>query len=127
MTTHRPATVDELHMFLPGEVARRNKVEKVILPDREGRAVQLFLDSVEACGLRIVREIATASSPAASAAMVEEPVAWQRFSERLGWTIVDAAYAKTLEAGGEIVRPLYALQSTPPDGIQGSEPIGWQP
>jgi WYL domain len=42
------------------------------------------------------------------AAVLEvEPVAWQRYSERLGWTIVDADYAQHLAANGEKVRPLY--------------------
>lgn len=39
-----------------------------------------------------------------------EPAAWQRYSDRLGWTIVDAEYAKHLAANGETVRPLYAAE-----------------
>lgn len=58
MTRH--ATADELHVFLVGEIARRNRaaadLQRPIIPGREDRAVDLLLASVSACGLSIVRE-----------------------------------------------------------------------
>lgn len=50
------------------------------------------------------------SFPAPEAGTSEpEPVAWQRYSERTdSWSHVDADHARTLAAGGEVVRPLYA-------------------
>ncbi|MCO5071101.1 MAG: NADAR family protein [Rhizobiaceae bacterium] len=59
--TARLATVDELHVFLVGEIARRNRaaadLQRPIIPGREDRAVELLLASVDACGLLITREV----------------------------------------------------------------------
>lgn len=58
--TSRPATVDEMHVFLVGEIARRNRaaadLQRPIIPGREDRAVDLLVASVDACGLSIVRD-----------------------------------------------------------------------
>lgn len=58
--TSRPATVDEMHVFLVGEIARRNRaaadLQRPIIPGREDRAVELLVASVDACGLSIVRD-----------------------------------------------------------------------
>lgn len=69
------------------------------------------MDLARACRLRVEAAEARAKSAERQLSArngTTEAVAWQRFSERLGWTNVDADYAKTLAAGGETVRPLYA-------------------
>lgn len=41
----------------------------------------------------------------------QQPVGWQRYGERTGWTSVDPGYAETLAAAGVPVRPLYTRPS----------------
>jgi len=47
-----------------------------------------------------------------------EPVAWQRYGKRTGWTAVDPDFAKQLAEGGELVRPLYTKFAPVPDAVE---------
>lgn len=54
-----------------------------------------------------------------------EPVAWQRYSNKLGWTIVDATYARGLKDSGVAVRPLYASPPAPTSEGVAIKPLEW--